>query len=80
MTKIVFSDGTIQCFRSSDPSLCAQLKEATSDSRLRALLEQHQASLVPCEESEATEAQCAVDLLKKKQSGVKRMKKAFGGR
>ncbi|MHC3994704.1 hypothetical protein ACXWTF_07725 [Thiomicrolovo sp. ZZH C-3] len=79
-TKIIFSDGKVQFLSDVDAALCSKLKEAQSDKSINDLLSQHIGSFALCEEMDAGEVECTVDLLKKKQSSIKRMKKAFGGR
>jgi hypothetical protein len=79
-TKIIFSDGKVQFFKAADAALCHQLKEAQSDKGVNDFLKQFEESFAPCEEADAGDIFCTVDLHKKKRSSVKRMKKAFGGR
>lgn len=79
-TKIIFSDGKVQFLNSADTALCDRLKDAQSDSGVNTLLQQYEGKFTACEEQDADEVLCTVDLLKKKQSSIKRMKKAFGGR
>jgi len=79
-TKIIFSDGKVQFLNSADSALCNQLKDAQSDKNVNELLKQFEGSFTSSEEADAGDIQCTVNLLKKKQSSVKRMKKAFGGR
>jgi len=79
-TKIIFSDGKVQFLKAADKAMCDQLKDAQSDKGINALLKQYEGSFELCDETASAEVQCTVDLHKKKQSSVKRMKKAFGGR
>lgn len=79
-TKIIFSDGKVQFLNGADSALCSLLKDAQSDKSVNDILKRHEGSFNACEETDAGEILCTVDLLKKKQSSVKRMKKAFGGR
>ncbi len=79
-TKIIFSDGKVQFLKAADKATCDKLKEAQSDKKLNELLTEFEGSIEFCEAADASEVQCTVDLLKIKQSSVKRMKKAFGGR
>jgi len=79
-TKIIFSDGKVQFLKAADQAMCDMLKEAQSDKKINELLAQFEGNIAFCEEADANEIQCTVDLHKIKQSSVKRMKKAFGGR
>lgn len=79
-TKIIFTDGTVQFLKAADTALCQQMKEAQNDTKVNSILKQFEGSFELCEETEAGEVQCTVDLRKKKLSSVKRMLKAFGGR
>ncbi|WP_345986996.1 hypothetical protein WCX18_07435 [Sulfurimonas sp. HSL1-2] len=79
-TKIIFSDGKVQFIDSVDSAFCSKLKDAQSDKGVNDLLSQHIGNFAMCEEADAGKVECTVDLMKKKQSSIKRMKKAFGGR
>ncbi|UFS61517.1 hypothetical protein LOH54_07560 [Sulfurimonas sp. HSL-3221] len=78
-TKIIFSDGKVQFIDSADTAFCSKLKDAQSDKGINDLLSQHIGSFDLYEEMDAGKVECTVDLLKKKQSSIKRMKRAFGG-
>ena len=79
-TKIIFSDGKVQFLKAADKAMCDQLKEAQNDKGITALLQANEGRFELCDETALADVQCTVDLHKKKQSSVKRMKKAFGGR
>lgn len=77
-TKIIFSDGKVQFIKAADQAMYDQLKEVQNDSGVNTLMRQYEGRFEVCEAS--GDVQSTVDLYKKKQSSVKRMKKAFGGR
>jgi hypothetical protein len=79
-TKIIFSDGNVRFLKSEDQKMCDQLKEAQNDKGVNTLLNMYAGQFEYCDENTSSDVQCTVDLHKKKQSIVKRMKKAFGGR
>jgi hypothetical protein len=79
-TKIIFSDGTVQFVKAEDAVLCNRLKEAQNDQVIIDLMKQNEASIELCESEEAGEAQCTIDLHKKKRASIKRMLAAFGSR
>jgi len=80
ITKIIFSDGKVQFLNAADAAMCDQLKEARNDKGVNDLMKQFEGRFELCNETEAGEVYCTVDLHRKKRSSVKRMHKAFGGR